>query len=166
VLLPDTRLTAPSGAEGVITVKTPTWQPPVTCVPATPERRDACALAWRRDEAGEAWQPLGADGRFPLHRLGTNGLYRLLFAAVEESFRRDESPVSLTVRLELPDEDQLIVLITNLTGNDLLARDAAYIQLKSDRPKWLAALHRLELQSGAAQRLLQTLDPVRNLLGQ
>ncbi len=164
VALPETSLLEPSDFENVITVKTPDWHPPVVCVPVTSEMRDACTLMWRRDELYEPWQPLGADGRFPFNRLGTNGLYRLLFATLEEGFRRDVTPECLTVRLDLSDEEQLVLLIENLTGTDFVARDAAYIQLNSDRPKWLAVLHKLETQSSAARDLLNTLGPVQNLL--
>ncbi|MFA7174454.1 MAG: hypothetical protein WC340_13790 [Kiritimatiellia bacterium] len=164
VALPDTRLTDASGSANVITVKTLEWQPPVACVPVAPERSDACTLVWRREESCEPWQPLSKDGGFPLHCLGTNGLYQLLFAAVEEGFRRDVTPERLIVRLDLPDEEQLLTLIENLTGNDFIARDAAYIHLMNDRPKWLAVLHKLETQSSAAQHLLKSLAPVSSLL--
>ena len=166
VTLPETRLALERTGEAPLTVTEYGWRPPVETVPTSFVRRQTCEQVWRVAGSAGPWQPLGAGGRFPLCLLGTNGVYRLEFAAQEEGVCRDLSPVSLAIRLALDDEVLLLVTLDNLLSNDLRVRREATRRLEQNRQRWQPLLQRLEQQSAAARELLQKLDPLCQALRQ
>ena len=166
VALPDTRLEFPPDTAEPLPVSRHLWRPPVAAVPTSFMRSKACELVWRPAESSEPWQPLDAGGSFPLRRLGTNGVYRLEFAAREEGFWRDDTPVRLTVRLALDDEGRLLVTLDNLLSSDASVREAARQQLEANRLRWEPLLQRLEQQTSEARARLQKLEPVRQVMRQ
>ena len=166
VTLPDTRLALPQDAGEVLPVTHYVWRPPVTTVPTCFTRGTTCELLWRKAESAEPWRPLDTGGRFPLRLLGTNGVYRLEFAAREEGFWRDDSPVRLTVRLALDDEGQLLVTLDHLASEDPYLRDGAMRRLEEQRQRWQPLLQRLEKQASEARARLQALEPALQMLRQ
>ncbi len=166
VALPDTRLDLPAGSGAPWVVSRYVWHPPVAAVPSSFARGESCVLTWRPADSSEPWQPLDAGGRFPLRRLGTNGVYRLEFAAQEEGFWCDATPVRLAVRLALDEEGQLLLTLDNLAASEPALRAAAQLRLEANRERWLPLLERLRQQTSGAQSRLAALRSVQEALRQ
>lgn len=166
VALPDTRLDLPAGAGEPWVVSRYVWRPPVAAEPSSFARGESCVLTWRPADSSEPWQPLDAGGRFPLRRLGTNGVYRLEFAAQEEGFWCDATPVRLAVRLALDEEGQLLLTLDDLAASEPALRAAAQLRLEANRERWQPLLERLHQQTSGAQSRLTALRSVREALRQ
>lgn len=166
VALPDTQLTLPENASDPLPVSRYDWRPPVVPKPTSFMRNAACRLIWRLADSEAPWRPLEKEGRFPLHQLGTNGVYRLVFAAQEEDFWQDTSPVELTVRLALDDEGQLLVTLDQLVSEDPGLQDTARRRLRENQQRWRPLLEQLLRRTKEAQATLMSLDSVLHSLQQ
>lgn len=163
VVYPETILTEDINNKEPLLIKNTLWHPPVKSSASSYEREQSCEISWRIT-GSNAWDKLEEDGTFPLYKLLTNGIYSVEFAAIEEWFTRDQSPLTLNLKLSLDERDLLRLTLKALSFEDGPNKTTAKTILKNNRSRWETLLPSVRTDALEARKKLDILRSIERFL--